>query len=95
MIKVYGASDDLVEIGGSEYREIDAINSNVRIWFEDGTVILVGYGKEELGIWWVKVEKEGSANYTLEICEDEDAQIYSDIFRIDSTIKRYKVVKGK
>ena len=45
MIKVYGTSDDLVEIEGSAYKEdeIGCYNHDVRICFEDGTAIRVGY----------------------------------------------------
>ena len=54
MVKVYGASDDLVEI-----------------------------------------EKQGTAEHKLTICDDEDARIYSDIFEIDSEIKSHSVIKQK
>lgn len=65
MVTVYGASDDLVEIEGSNYREdeIGCYNHDVRIRFTDGTVIRVGYPKEGKAIWWIEIEKQGS-------CED-------------------------
>lgn len=91
MVKVYGASDDLVEIEGSEYKddEIGCYNSDVVIIFEDGTKIRVGYPKSGLAVWWVKVEVRGSAEQTLKECADEDAEIYSDIFEIDSEVKTH------
>ena len=94
MIRIYGASDDLVEIEGSEYQEdeIGCYNHDVRIWFEDGTVILVGYGKEDAAVWWIKVEQSGTGNCTLTECNDVDAEIYSDIFEIDSEIERHEVI---
>ena len=39
MVKIYGCSDDLVEIEGSKYPEdeIGCYDSDVKIWFSDGT----------------------------------------------------------
>ena len=97
MVKVYGASDDLVEIENSQYKEdeIGCYDHDVRIRFFDGTVIRVGYPKDGLAIWWVEIEKQGTAEQKLTICDDEDARIYSDIFEIDSEIKSHSVIKQK
>lgn len=97
MTKIYGASDDLVEIEGSTYKEdeIGCYEHDVRIRFFDGTVIRVGYPKEGLAVWWIEVEKQGTAEQKLTICEDEDARIYSDVFEIDSEIKSHSVIKQK
>ena len=91
MVKVYGASDDLVEIENSKYKEdeIGCYDHDVRIRFFDGTVIRVGYPKDGLAIWWIEIEKQGTAENKLTICNDEDARIYSDIFEIDSEIKSH------
>ena len=97
MVKVYGASDDLVEIENSKYKEdeIGCYDHDVRIRFFDGTVIRVGYHKDGLAIWWVEIEKQGTAEQKMTICDDEDARIYSDIFEIDSEIKSHSVIKQK
>ena len=77
MVKVYGASDDLVEIENSKYKEdeIGCYDHDVRIRFFDGTVIRVGYPKDGLAIWWVEIEKQGTAEHKLTVCDDEDARI--------------------
>jgi hypothetical protein len=93
LTKIYGSSDDLVEIDGIHSDEIGCYEKNVRIVFRDGTKILVGYSKPGLGVWWIKVEKRGTAEQKLTICQDEDAEIYSDIFEIDSTIRGWAIVK--
>lgn len=97
MVKVYGASDDLVEIENSKYKEdeIGCFDHDVRIRFLDGTVIRVGYSKDGLAIWWIEIEKQGTAEHKLTICDDEDAKIYSDIFEIDSEIESHNVIKQK
>ena len=97
MVKIYGVSDDLVEIEGSSYKvnEIGCFNSDVRIRFVDGTVIRIGYPKADTAIWWIEVEKRGAAVQGLTICNNEDAKIYSDVFKIDAEIKSHSVIKQK
>lgn len=93
MARVYGASDDLVEIIGSQYEEdeIGCFNSTVKIGFTDGTVIRLKYPKEGLAIWKVDVLVQGSEPYEITVCDDEDAEIYSDIFEIDAEITWHEV----
>lgn len=96
MVKVYGASDDLVEIEASTYEEdeIGCYNKDVRLFFTDGTVIRVHYGKPDLAVWQIKVEEKGSALQILTECEDEDADIYSDIFEIDAEVRSHEVLNA-
>ena len=93
MVKVYGCSDDLVEIEGSTCEEdgIGCYDRDVLIYFVDGTVIRVHYGKPGLGVWKITVEEQGSAPHILSECEDEDADIYSDIFEISAEIRKLEV----
>ena len=88
MIRVFGWSDDLVEIEGTTraIQEVDAYNKDVVITFTDETVIRVGYCKPGLGIWYILVENKGSAAQSLDICENQDDGAYSDVFRIDAEI---------
>lgn len=97
MVKIYGASDDLVEIEGSSYKhnEIVCYKQDVRIRFVDGTVIRIGYPKNDMAVWWIEVEADGTAEHTLTVCDDEDADVYSDVFEIDSEIKSQRVIKQK
>lgn len=84
MIKVYGSSDDLLEIEG--YGEIDCYGKAVRVCFDDGTVIWCSYGKPDLAVWQIEVETYGSARRSLELCMDEEAELYSDVFTIDAKV---------
>lgn len=97
MVKVYGASDDLVEIEGSTYEEdeIGCFNHDVRIRFTDSTVIRVGYPKENAAIWWIEIEKIGTASHCLIACHDENAKIYSDIFEICAEVESHSVIDQK
>lgn len=95
MVRIYGASDDLVEIEGSAYKEdeIGCYNRDVRIWFTDGTVIRIGYCKPGIGVWYIVVEEIGTADNRLLLCNDEDADLYSDVFEIDAEILWHEVVE--
>ena len=95
MVRVYGVSDDLVEIEGAKYPddEIDCFDKDVLIGFTDGTVIRVGYPKENLAVWWIEIEKTGGAAYAMNRCDDQDAEIYSDVFSINSEVAWHKVVR--
>lgn len=96
MVRVYGSSDDIVEIepsGTVKASEIDCYDKDVRITFKDGTVIRIGYGKPGRGIWYVRVEKKGTAKQRLTICEDEHSGLYSDLFSIDADVETYELVK--
>lgn len=63
--------------------------------FFDGTIIRIGYPKKDLGGWWIEVEKQGTAKQALTLCDNEDDDIYSDIFEIDAEIKSHSVIKQK
>ena len=86
--KVYGMSDDLVEVETEKniypYDEIGCFDCMVRIYFTDNTVIEVEYGKDDKGIWKIEIKNKGFARQKLTICDNEDADIYSDIFEIDA-----------
>lgn len=95
MIKVYGYSDDLVEIEGTAYinDEIGCYKSDVRIFFYDETQIRVSYGKPgHGGVWGITVENRGTAEQRLTECFDADAEIYSDVFEIDAEVAAHEVI---
>ena len=93
MIKVYGYSDDNLVLDGAPYPadEIGCYDQVVEIEFSDGTNIRAGYSKPNLAVWWIRVDKHGSAEQRLTICNDEDADPYSDAFEIEADIVRYRL----
>lgn len=93
-MKVYGTSDDLVELEGSKYQEneIGCYGSDVIIAFDDGAVIRVSYGKPEGAIWEITLLKRGAAGNAVFICYDEDDEIYSDIFETDAEVCSHWVI---
>lgn len=81
--KVYGCSDDLIEVEGDVSGEVGAYGTDpddgVRLRFSDGTLLEIGYGKGEKGVWAIKVLKRGTLFERLDECDDEDADPYSDV----------------
>lgn len=89
MLKVYGYSDDVICIEGAAHpdNEIGCYDEDVRLWFSDGTRAMVHYGKPGIGgVWSITLERRGTANPILTQCDDEDAEVYSDILEIDALL---------
>lgn len=79
MTRIYGASDDLIEIDGDVRGETDGGDEPTTLMCSDGTVLVVRYGKPDLGgVWAVEVKEKGSLFDRLEICTDEEGNPYSD-----------------
>ncbi len=93
MVKIYGDSDNTVVIDGLSYKKaIECYNKNVIIEFKDGTVVKVSYLKDDKAIWSIDFIESGPAYKNLRVCNNENAEIYSDVFIIDSEIVKYDVV---
>ena len=91
--KVYGRSDDLVEFHGDIYGEAGAFGTDdsdkgVLLVFDDGTILEAKYGKGDMGIWALTALAKGSKFKKIVTCEDEDADIYSDIAYFEDGLKR-------
>ena len=95
MIRVCGYSDDNLVVEGAPYPndEISCFDRIVRIVFTDGTIIEAWYPKKGRAIWEIEVIEKGTARQTLTICEDEDADIYSDVFEIEADFVGYELLK--
>lgn len=81
--KMYGASDDLIEFEGDHSGEVGFYNPGedvkfAMVSFSDGTIAQIGYGKGELAVWQIVVLRQGDLFAGVEVCNDEDAKVYSD-----------------
>jgi hypothetical protein len=90
--KVYGSSDDLVEMEGDVEAEVNHITKGeydpgVLLACSDGTMLAVRYGKQERGIWEIKALRRGDLFIGIEECEDEDADVYSDVATFQDGLK--------
>lgn len=89
---VYGTSDDLIEFEGDFTGEIgcygtDDKDKGVLVVLSDGTLLEVKYGKNDEGIWEVKVLKKGTHFEKLDPCDNDDADPYSDVAHFKAGIK--------
>ena len=90
--KVYGASDDLIEIEGDYTGEYncygtDDSDKGVLLVFSDGTLLEVKYGKGDECIWAITLLKKGSLFDRIDLCEVESEEGHSDIAYFKPGIK--------
>jgi len=86
MIKIYGASDDLIEVEGDISEEFNPGDDDASILaLSDGTVLRVRYDGD--GCWRVERMVTGSAAYTHESAEGPDTDRYSDVATLEGDIR--------
>lgn len=77
MIKIWGESDDLIEVSGDIVREYDVYYKDVMLVLSDRTQLSISYGKD--GIWKIKLLKKGNLFIKIEECLEEKDGNYSDV----------------
>lgn len=92
--RVYGCSDDLIEIEGdvrgeTNYHTPDNEDEKhgCLVIVSDGTMLDVRYGKNGEGIWEVKLVKRGDLFERIDQCDDADADPYSDVAHFKDGVK--------
>lgn len=85
--KVYGASDDLIEFEGDVSGEVMIASGPSLLTFSDGTILTINYGANDLAIWKIVILKEGPLLKGVDICTDEDADVYSDVAHFADGLK--------
>ena len=90
--KIYGASDDLIEVEGDVRGEVGCYGTDDRehgvlLVCSDGTILEAKYGKGDAGVWGVTVLKRGGLFLMLNLCDDEDATPYSDVAHFGDGLK--------
>ena len=76
--ELYGASDDLIELEGDISEELSGGEKERLLFFSDGTILTIKYGKEHLAVWAITLLKQGDLFKSITYCTDEDAERYSD-----------------
>jgi hypothetical protein len=92
MLKVYGCGDDLIEFDGDVHGEVSSYGTDDRdkgvlVFFSDGTISEVKYGKDGKGIWGITLKEKGTLFENIDVCVDEGADIYSDIMTFKDGVK--------
>ena len=90
-IKIYGASDDLIEIDGDIREEFVYLEEGeTGIAISDGTLIVANYDSE--GCWRFHRLVKGSAEYTKVEAEGPDSKNYSDVVTLTGENIRWVVM---
>lgn len=82
MVKIYGVSDDLIEIEGDIRQEIEAYEQVKHICLSDGLIVKINYDGE----WNIKIVKKGDSPVKYTPSEGVDSKNYSDIIEINGNI---------
>ena len=88
--RVFGCSDDLIEISGDLCDEVNFYDGEkpALITFSDGTLLAVRYGKPGcLSIWAIDLIRAGDLFNRIEVCLSEDDDPYSDQAFFDDGLK--------
>jgi len=87
MLKIYGASDDLIEIEGDITEEFNPKDGERSLLaFSDGTLLQIQYGAGGNAFWRITPLIYGSAKYRKVEATDEDEN-YSDVVTLEGDIK--------
>lgn len=100
VIKIYGHSDDCIEIDGDIEEEFTYYDDEPHyLGFSDGTVLKIFY--DETGLWKIVQINKGEADFEFEfVATDAESDDYSDIVilksaKIDWVIYGSKFAKNR
>jgi hypothetical protein len=90
--EVFGYSDDNIAFKGDFRGEVgcygtDEQERGVLLVMSDGTMLEAKYGKHDRAIWEVKLIRKGALFLRIDLCDDEDANPYSDVAHFADGIK--------
>lgn len=98
-VKVYGASDDLIEIRGDIVEEFGGYDTDERpgyLAFSDGTILRIQYGINDEGIWRIApLHRLAATAHAHAVCKSEDDDSYSDVLTISAPEPIRCVVYGR
>lgn len=86
MLKIYGASDDLIEVEGDISAEFTAAEGSNVLGFSDGTLLQIQYGAGGNAFWRITPLIYGGAKYSKTEATDEDDN-YSDVVTLNGDIR--------
>ena len=104
MTKIYGASDDLIEIEGDISEEANHYNAkDISIQISDGTIAKITYDKD--GNWKIELEVVGKLFNRLIKCVNDEiphtdsdcigTSDYSDVLIMNSGVEWVKIANRK
>ena len=83
-IKVFGASDDLIEVEGDIEEEFSHLDDTAYLCFSDGTILSVEFSRS--GIWRIVSIVSGTAAVSIVQAPANDDDNYSDVATIEGDV---------
>jgi len=83
--RIWGTSDDLVEVDGDVRGEEASFDIDTLLVCSDGSILSIEYGK--LGVWKITTIRRGDLYERVEVNDDPDADICSDIAHFKDGMK--------
>ena len=82
--KIYGCSDDNIDFDGDVSGEVgcygtDESEHGVLLVCSDGTLLDVKYCMTVGGVWGIKLIQSGTLFERIDVCNDSEAKVYSDV----------------
>jgi hypothetical protein len=95
--KVFGKCTDtvIIESNGRADIELPAADAIIKLWFSDGTVLGIQYGRYSKlypNIWHIKILNQGPAAYTYRQLFEKSLLYNSDIYETDAELINYKKI---
>lgn len=95
--KVFGQQTDtvVIETEGKHIHELFAEDAIVKLWFSDGTVLGLKYGKHsELwpNMWKIRVLNKGTAHWAFRQIYNPTPEEYSDEYILEADLVNFKVI---
>lgn len=94
MLRIYGASDDLVEVEGDITEEFSAADGDVYIATSSGAVLVASFGRS--GVWRISVlHSNQEVHIAVQKSEDRESGSYSDVATIEASEAEKWVIAGE
>ena len=90
MTKVYGSSDNLIEIEGDLTRRYNVYGPPITLLFSEGTLVTFYYTPDD--VWKVAVRIKGTLFYSIDICDESDGPTYSDMVHFNDGLQWSRMI---
>jgi hypothetical protein len=94
--RVFGEQTNVVVIeSGGQTLEFYCNDSIVKLWFSDGTVLGIKYGKHSLqypNLWKIRIINQGKEKYVYKQCFTETLLYNSDTYETEAELVDYEVI---
>lgn len=94
--KVFGEQTNVVVIeAGGQIIELYCNDSIVKLWFSDGTILGIKYGKQSLqypNLWKIRIINQGREKYIYNQRFNETLLYNTDTYETEAKLVNYEVI---